>query len=301
MGQVIKALGHGDLLQDHNGNWWVYALGFRTTGWICFASHVLGRETFLAPVQWRDDWPVANGGEDLELEMEGPLPEPHPWPEPPARDEFAGEELGAEWIWRRNPLPGCWSLEEKPGRLTLHGPPGRLSEPRNCLVGRRQAHLFARADVRLEFDPQNTTDEAGLTAFMDEHYHTAVGVRGTDDGGREAFMRRRVGAVLETVVERRPLEPGPVTLKIEARPRWYRFGFEQGGRTHWLGWAETHHHSTEMAWGWTGVIWGLYATGNGRPAETPAHFDWFDYAPMEGTLTPDMPDRFDLVPPDLDE
>jgi alpha-N-arabinofuranosidase len=98
------------------------------------------------------------------------------------------------------------------------------------------------------------------------------------------------------------LVEGPVVLKIEARPRWYRLGFEQNGATHWLGWAETHHHSTEIAWGWTGVIWGLYATGNGRPATTPAYFDWFEYRPAEKQdLTPDMPGRFDLIPPDRDD
>jgi beta-xylosidase len=37
--------------------------------------------------------------------------------------------------------------------------------------------------------------------------------------------------------------------------------------------------SSEVAGGFTGVYVGLYATGNGRPASAPAHFDWFDYEP----------------------
>jgi alpha-N-arabinofuranosidase len=37
--------------------------------------------------------------------------------------------------------------------------------------------------------------------------------------------------------------------------------------------------SSEVAGGFTGVYAGLYATGNGQPASTPAHFDWFDYEP----------------------
>jgi alpha-N-arabinofuranosidase len=299
MGQMIKALGHGDLLQDHNGNWWVYALGFRTTGWICFASHVLGRETFLSPVQWRAGWPIANDGNDVQREMNGPLPESHPWPERPARDDFEQDELSPEWIWRRNPIPESWSLTERPGHLTLHGTADALSEPRNVLIGRRQEDLFARGAARLDFQPEGPGDEAGIAAFMDEHYHTALGVRRADDGRREVFMRRRVGAVLETVVATHALpDEGPVTLVIEARPRWYRFGFQQDDQTHWLGWAETHHHSTEIAWGWTGVIWCLYATGNGRPCQAPAHFDWYEYRQMEHkTYTPAMPDRFDIVPP----
>jgi hypothetical protein len=36
-----------------------------------------------------------------------------------------------------------------------------------------------------------------------------------------------------------------------------------------------------VAGGFTGVYFGLYATGNGQPASAPAHFDWFDYVPLE--------------------
>jgi len=37
--------------------------------------------------------------------------------------------------------------------------------------------------------------------------------------------------------------------------------------------------SSEVAGGFTGVYFGLYATGSGQPASAPAHFDWFDYEP----------------------
>jgi len=300
MTQVIKALGHGELIEDHNGNWWVFALGIRTTGWICFASHVLGRETFLAPVTWGDDgWPVVNGGKDLELEMAGPLPDPHPWPEQPVREDFDRPDLGYDWAFRRNPVPGSWSLTEQTGSLTLHGGAAALSNPvRNVVVGRRQQHLFVEVAAEFGFSPRSTNEEAGLSAFMDEHYFSAVGLRGTPSGGREAFLRRRVGACLEVDVATAPLQPGPVILRIHAERRWYRFGFEQDGKTTWLGWAETHHHSTEIAWGWTGVFFCLYASGNGQSASVPAHVNWFDYHPAaDQSFTPDMPDRFALVPP----
>jgi alpha-N-arabinofuranosidase len=34
-----------------------------------------------------------------------------------------------------------------------------------------------------------------------------------------------------------------------------------------------------VAGGFTGVYFGLYATGDGRPASAPARFDWFDLEP----------------------
>ena len=39
------------------------------------------------------------------------------------------------------------------------------------------------------------------------------------------------------------------------------------------------YFSTEVAGGFTGVMMGLYATGNGRDVATPADFAWFDDRP----------------------
>jgi xylan 1,4-beta-xylosidase len=57
----IRCTGHGDLVQDHRGNWWMVFLGTRPVGYP--PCYHLGRETFLAPVSWdANGWPVVNGG-----------------------------------------------------------------------------------------------------------------------------------------------------------------------------------------------------------------------------------------------
>ena len=48
-----------------------------------------------------------------------------------------------------------------------------------------------------------------------------------------------------------------------------------------LGGGETRYLSTEVAGGFTGVYFGLYATGNGARSTTPAFYDWFEYEPAE--------------------
>ncbi|MDO4293456.1 MAG: glycoside hydrolase family 43 protein, partial [Eubacteriales bacterium] len=47
-GKQVQCAGHGDLFQDHNGNWWFVHLGIRLARRTM--SH-LGRETFLTPVK----------------------------------------------------------------------------------------------------------------------------------------------------------------------------------------------------------------------------------------------------------
>ncbi|KAK6380092.1 hypothetical protein LTS17_005280 [Exophiala oligosperma] len=50
----IQNVGHGELVEDINGAWWVVVLGVRQTG----NSFVLGRESFITSVEWLDSgWP----------------------------------------------------------------------------------------------------------------------------------------------------------------------------------------------------------------------------------------------------
>lgn len=56
----VQGTGHGDFVQGADGSWWLVFLAYRNFGG---AYHHLGRETFLAPVEWKaGEWPVVNGG-----------------------------------------------------------------------------------------------------------------------------------------------------------------------------------------------------------------------------------------------
>ena len=57
-GAEVQNVGHGDLVDDENGQWWMTVLASRPID----GHHVLGRETHLARVDWEDDWPVVNPG-----------------------------------------------------------------------------------------------------------------------------------------------------------------------------------------------------------------------------------------------
>ncbi|CAL5874208.1 uncharacterized protein PFLUO_LOCUS8496 [Penicillium psychrofluorescens] len=69
----VQNTGHADLVEDAHGRWWAVLLGVRRIQiegmW---EESVLGRETFLAPVEWKDDWPVVNGGQEISLQATGP-------------------------------------------------------------------------------------------------------------------------------------------------------------------------------------------------------------------------------------
>ena len=66
----IQNTGHGDLVEAPDGSWWMVLHGARPQG-MTPNFHVLGRETFLVPVEWVDDWPVVG---DLVLQMDSTPP-----------------------------------------------------------------------------------------------------------------------------------------------------------------------------------------------------------------------------------
>lgn len=64
----VQQTGHMDMVEGPDGRWWAVFLGVRPVkeGDKSLLSQ-LGRETFLAPVTWKDGWPVVNDGQPISL------------------------------------------------------------------------------------------------------------------------------------------------------------------------------------------------------------------------------------------
>jgi xylan 1,4-beta-xylosidase len=265
----VQNTGHGDLVQAPDGSWWMVLLGVRprggTPGW-----HVLGRETYLAPVSWVDGWPVVG---ELSLVMPSPS-----WPlqraaDMPVRDDFDLSELDPCWVsLRHRPTENC-TTKERTSCLTLHARGGSLDDLEVTFVGRRQRHLSCR--VRALIDP--TEGRGGLVVRLDEQHHYEIEVA---DG--EAQVRVRVGPFRSTVATQ-PVPAGSVVLRIEVAeteavtdartgPDTLSLGVDGPDGTFTpLATLDGRYLSTEVAGGFTGRVIGMYA------AAGAVHFDWFDY------------------------
>jgi xylan 1,4-beta-xylosidase len=273
----IQGTGHADLIQAHDGSWWMVFLAFRCPKQYSNYHH-LGRETFLAPVEWDNDgWPVVyrNGTVDEDMQANG-LP-PHVWEPAPIRDDFDRPVLNFGWNFLRNPHPEDWSLTERPGWLRLKGSAVTLNESDSpAFVGRRQQHFACRAAALLDFSPQRAGDEAGLTVLMNEIHHYEIGIS-YRDAARWVFVRRRIGDLIAEVAGE-PIPAGLVELRIQSDAEYYTFSYVSGGQQpRIMQTGSARYLSSEVAGGFTGVYIGMYATGNGETASAPADFDWFDY------------------------
>ena len=135
----ISNVGHADIVETQNGEWWMVMLASRPYGGL---YRNLGRETFMAPMRWEDGWPIVSPGLGrVEFLYPAPdLPEQR-WPTPPARDSFEADTLDLRWNFLRTPREAFWSLSERPGYLRLHLRPQMISKWENpSFVGRRQQH-----------------------------------------------------------------------------------------------------------------------------------------------------------------
>ena len=73
-----------------------------------------------------------------------------------------------------------------------------------------------------------------------------------------------------------------VIFGVQANEAQYSFTYAAPGKEPiLLGKGETSFLSKEVAGGFTGVYFALYATGNGKPAKAPARFDDFNYRVLE--------------------
>jgi len=159
----------GGIVEDQSGQWWALLM---------MDFHSIGRTVTLAPITWKDGWPMVG--------LEGNLGRaPRTWLKPtvlnipsttsiPSKtslislpkapydrsDDFNGKQLGRIWQWNHNPDDKQWSL--KNGRLRLQSMPAeQLMWARNTLT-QRVIGPKSIATVELYVGGMKKGDVAGL-------------------------------------------------------------------------------------------------------------------------------------------
>ncbi|KAF4186723.1 hypothetical protein CNMCM7927_005110 [Aspergillus lentulus] len=275
----VQNTGHADLVEDAEGNWWAVFLGVRPV-WKdgVWEESVFGRETFLVPMEWKNDWPVINGGQKVTLKSGPGLYEY----EPPVawRDDFSSPKLQLGWYRKNTPVKIDYSLTERPNHLRLLGGPYNLSSPAcPTLFLRKQSSRHCTWETRLSFQPSSVHVEAGTVVYWNYFTHSSIGIRLSTAGQRIVRFRPAEGEPIDR-------EVGPtsdIIFLIECGDR-YRFGYKEVSEgvespTQWIGEVANSVMTRAPPVGapFTGMMLGLYSYGELQKCLSPADFHYAEF------------------------
>ncbi|MCR5398142.1 MAG: glycoside hydrolase family 43 protein [Lachnospiraceae bacterium] len=198
----VKYVGHADLVQLPDGEWYMVMLAVRPIK----GYTTMGRETFLARVIWEKDWPVVNPGlgilsDVLNIDLPEYKPECRPTSIPGTNklyDFTHLDEIGPEWLFLRNPIMDHYELKQGEGlyltcsadAVSGYGKPTYMSV-------RQDSHCFEAA-VTLKGDNLYNGARAGICLFQSEDYNLRfeyAGCNGTvilRKGGEDEKLASRV-------------------------------------------------------------------------------------------------------------
>ena len=259
--EIIQGIGHGDLVQKANGDWFILTLGFRQIHkWQPF--HHLGRETFLTPVTFDADGLFTCGNDgttEASYEIAGDFVQ-----EVKNTYTFQNTDWNLDWIYLRHPHTGQYEMAEN--KLTLHGTAITLEEADSpTFLGIRQKDFTMTTSVALSLNQ----GEAGLTVYMDELEHYDIALR-KGASGYEAVLKINIGSAkhIQSVI---PVTGNSAKLIVRSDSLTYHFYVTSNTgaivtdtpapEETYLGMGYSKYLSSEVAGGFTGVVLGLYAIG----------------------------------------
>lgn len=281
----LQSAGHGSLVQHADGSWGLAHLCRRP---LPNGRSILGRETALQNIEWRDGWPrLAAGGQLPRDSFEAPDLPLHPWAKPPARDDFDSDTLAIDWQSPRVAIDeNMASLSARKGYLRLFGRESIVSRFEQSLVARRQTAFHIEASTCVEFEPETFQQMAGLVAFYstDSFYYLYLS-RAAHSAKCLGLMRCERGNVTFPIEKEYLLDGWTrVFLKLVIRHGRISFFYSKDGRT-WTtaGWEQdasilSDEHAAPCAF--TGNFVGM-ACQDLTGGRNHADFDWFEYLELE--------------------
>lgn len=253
--KAVLCSGHGDIVEDSHGNWWMVHLGTRPS--ISSFSH-LGRETFLMPVRWEQEWPIVGADGKCHLEEEGPLP---------AADMGDCER---EWMTLRS--ANVENIQRSGKKITLCASKDILSKDlaTPAMLLTRQQDFEDSLWGDMYFEPQQDGDMAGMVVYLSHQFYYRMGIKREE--GVNYILVEKVAEDFRQVAYRRELGSGDIVLGIKAEKTCYRFYVLEEGVAKELCSASTRFLCCEFAGKcFTGTLWGFFAES---PKDSKANADF---------------------------
>jgi len=262
----VTNVGHADLIKTPKGEWFAVFLGCRPYSDEQFNT---GRETFMLPVKWIDEFPVILEKNTLvpavvnklDIASTGETQTGNfSW-----RDVFNKPQLDMKWLMLRTPREQWWKLSK--GQLELEALPRSLSQMVNsAFICRRQQHLNFEAETAVHFAPKTEKELAGIAYFQNDKNYFVLGK--TLKGNKQMVVLLQIANGLSTLVAEKELQPGKqnrtLVLRISVKSDFasFRYSIQNEKCILMAENVSVTNLSTKKAGGFVGSVIGLYATSS---------------------------------------
>lgn len=277
----IVNVGHPDIVETQNGEWWMVCLASRPYGGGYHRN--LGRETYLVPFTWENGWPLINPGKGiLEPTFTRPdLPAMAPVIKPDT-DDFDCEKLALDYLYVRNPEMNNYSLTEKPGFMRLTPSPEKLwGHGSPTILCKRQTSPSYELETKISFTPL-CGEEAGLILLQNEYFNYTFGI--TDNGDSFKLSVKKsikendealISEIASADISKADTENG-VKLNIVQNVQDLSFSFSTNGKDYETITtnADARILCTDTAGGFVGTCLGMFAYSDNE-SDNKAFFDYF--------------------------
>jgi alpha-N-arabinofuranosidase len=279
----VQYVGHGDLFQAVNGDWYMVMLAVRPTK----GFTTMGRETFLARVIFEDEWPVVNPGlgvlsDNLNIRLDEWTPElpENTWPNVSKKYEFKMmSSFGPEFMTLREPLNDSVKFD-KEGLLLKCGTDNLSGTGVPSYVCIRQDSKFFEARATLYTDNLMMGTRAGLCLFQSEGFHVRFEI--TENRGRVVLVNKGK----EELIAEDALSESPATIIMKVSGTSLSvYSLNDRGMQPFVRDLDISALSTEVAGGFVGCTVGIFATdGDDREEPVFARFKSFTYERFEPVI-----------------
>ncbi len=281
----VTSAGHAQFVEGPDGNTYAIFLAVRPYEGDFYNT---GRETFIAPVEWKDEWPVINpGSKEIRYEYTVNYKEQKPNDLTPQSGNFAytvdlRKGLDPAFLFLRT-YDSTWFSVDKSKGLSLKLKPETCMDIANpSFIGKRQQHLFGSAETEIDFTAAGENEKAGLVIFQDERHFYFLGKTTVNQKQVVQLYKSKADTSLMDVLAQvdLPAKSGTVRLQILAEGSTYRFQYALKGGD-WISIGDKQDAkflSTRIAGGFLGCVYGLYATSSGKESTNRALFTYLRYS-----------------------
>lgn len=266
----IQCVGHSDLVQTPDGQWYSVALGKRMLD----NRYSFTRETFLCPVEIQDGEFVFNPGYGcMTSEIKRPDLPWSPVAKPiPEKENFEAGELERGWYYNRIPHSQFHTLSD--GQLHFKLMPQTVdSLVCPALLMRKPASHFYCATTRLSFSTRKENECAGLILYRNSGAYIAL-LKGLNEL-QLVCQEKGVKQILQRILYNE--KDVYLHLNVKGLDAVFKYGPSEDQMQESIGVSLLPLTDDNQQNRFNGLGIGMYASSNGKVSEAVADFDFFEY------------------------